>query len=143
MVQGLLRRLRADGMTPLVLLLVSVLAFGLQLPWLGYYVDDWIILHALNIGGAERIFEYAFLGNRPLVFWLWWGAFRLLGSAPLPWHIWALLWRWLAVVMIWLGWRPSAAGPRSGACLRPARRAAPSRGCGAPWHWRRCASWRA
>lgn len=103
--ERVLRRLGADGLTPLVLLLVCVLAFGLQIPWLGYYLDDWIILHALNIGGAERIFEYAFLGNRPLVFWLWWGAFRLLGSAPLEWHIWALLWRWLAVVMIWLGWR--------------------------------------
>ena len=89
----------------LLFLAISILAFGLQIPWLGYYVDDWIILQAYNSGGLERLFEYAFRDNRPVVFWLWGLGFELFGSSTVAWHIWALFWRWLAVVMVWLGWQ--------------------------------------
>ncbi len=82
---------------PLILLAVCILAYGLQAPWLGYYLDDWIILAAHHSHGAQGLMEYAFLGNRPLVFWLWWLGFQILGEAPLGWQIWALLWRWATV----------------------------------------------
>lgn len=100
-----LRQVAQRVKMPALFLIVCVFAFGLQIPWLGFYLDDWIILNAYNLGGAERLFEYAFLGNRPLVFWLWWIGFKLFGSAPIYWHIWALLWRWLTVVILWAGWR--------------------------------------
>ena len=74
---------------PGLFLVVCILAFGIQIPWLGYYLDDWIILNAYNLGGGERVFEYAFLGNRPLVFWLWWLGFKLFGSVPIYWQIFA------------------------------------------------------
>jgi hypothetical protein len=109
-----LRSARRQLAMPALFLAVSALAFGLQAPWLGYYLDDWIILNAYLLGGAERLFEYAFLGNRPLVFWQWWLGFKLLGAAPLGWQLWALLWRWLTVVILWLGWRrlwPDAPAP--------------------------------
>ena len=67
-----LRQVAQRFKMPALFLIVCVFAFGLQIPWLGFYLDDWIILNAYNLGGAERLFEYAFLGNRPLVFWLWW-----------------------------------------------------------------------
>ncbi|WP_298006948.1 hypothetical protein, partial [Anaerolinea sp.] len=82
---------------PLALLAVCILAYGLQAPWLGYYLDDWIILAAYHSHGVQGLMEYAFLGNRPLVFWLWWLGFQILGEAPLGWQIWALLWRWATV----------------------------------------------
>jgi hypothetical protein len=91
--------------TPGLLTMVCVLAYGLQLPWLGYYLDDWIILAAYKAGGAQGLLEYAFLGNRPLVFWLWWAGFKLLGYAPLGWQLWTLLWRCLTVVTAWLALR--------------------------------------
>lgn len=56
---------------PVVSLIICILAYGLQITRLGFYLDDWIILNAFNQGGAERVFEYAFFGNRPLVFWIW------------------------------------------------------------------------
>lgn len=90
---------------PVLFLIVCVLAYGLQAPWQGYYLDDWIILNAWNLGGAERVFEYAYEGVRPLVFWLWWLGFKVAGSTPFYWQVWALLWRWLAVVFIWLVFR--------------------------------------
>ena len=86
---------------PALLLAICVLAFGLQTPWLGFYLDDWIILAADHSGGAHRLMEYAWLGNRPLVFWMWWLGFRILGEAPLGWQLWALLWRWLTVLAAW------------------------------------------
>lgn len=90
---------------PVVYLLVMLLTFGTQIPWLGFYLDDWIILNAYNLGGAERVFEYAFIGNRPLVSWIWIAGFKLLGSDPLLWQLWALFWRWMTVAAIWLVWR--------------------------------------
>jgi hypothetical protein len=96
-----LKRLRV----PSLFLLVSILAFGLQIPWQGFYLDDWIILHAFNSGGASRLAEYALGDNRPMVYWLWWLGFVLFGSGRIYWQIWALVWRWLSVLMLWLGWR--------------------------------------
>ena len=90
---------------PALLLGMCLLAYGLQTPWLGYYLDDWIILAAYNAGGAERLLQYAFIGNRPLVFWIWWLGFELLGSAPLGWHLWTLFWRVLTVWAAWLALR--------------------------------------
>lgn len=94
-------RFSRSWLFPLALLAVSILAYGLQAPWLGYYLDDWIILAAYHSHGARGLMEYAFLGNRPLVFWLWWLGFQILGEAPLGWQLWALLWRWVTVVTAW------------------------------------------
>lgn len=86
---------------PVVQLAVLALAFGLQLAWLGYYVDDWLILNAYTTGGAQRLMVYAYLDNRPLVFWIWLVGFKLVGSSAFLWQVWALLWRWLAAVGMW------------------------------------------
>ena len=90
---------------PVLLLAVCILSFGILIPWLGYYLDDWIILNAYNLGGIQRVAEYAFIGNRPLVAWTWSVGLTLFGSSPAAWQLWALLWRWLTVVILWLGWR--------------------------------------
>jgi hypothetical protein len=86
---------------PLMFLVVCVLAFGVQITQLGYYLDDWIILNAYNLGGPPQVFEYSFLGNRPLVSWLWIIGFKLLNSSPAYWQVWALAWRWLTVLILW------------------------------------------
>lgn len=90
---------------PALFLIICILAFGLQIPWLGYYLDDWFILHSYKLGDAAGLYAYAFNGNRPLVFWIWLIGFKLLGFDPVNWQIWTLLWRWLTVVIFWLGWR--------------------------------------
>lgn len=88
-------------LTPLIFLVVCALAYGVQITQLGYYLDDWIILNAYNLGGSEQVFEYSFLGNRPLVSWLWIIGFKLFASSPVAWQVWALTWRWLTVVILW------------------------------------------
>lgn len=87
---------------PLLFLLVCVLAYGIQAAQMGFYLDDWIILDAYNIKGLQGLKEYAYYGNRPLVFWLWWIGFQICDSVPSYWQIWALLWRWLTVTITWM-----------------------------------------
>lgn len=87
---------------PALVLVIYILVFGLQASQQGYYLDDWIILNSYSRGGATGLFYYAFWGNRPLVFWLWLIGFKLLHFTPLLWQIWAGMWRWLTVVMVWL-----------------------------------------
>jgi hypothetical protein len=86
---------------PSILFGVCIAAYGLQILWLGYYLDDWIILRSYTSGGIHGLMEYSFLGNRPLVFWIWGLGFRLLGLNPLNWQIWALFWRYLTVLIFW------------------------------------------
>lgn len=100
-----LRKYRGVCLTPVFILVIYLLAFGLQAAQLGYYLDDWIILNSYSRGGPPGLFYYAFWGNRPLVSWLWLIGFDLFQFNPLAWQIWAILWRWLAVVILWMALR--------------------------------------
>lgn len=95
-------RLSEGLLTPLILLGTCLAAYGLQVLWLGYTLDDWIILHSYTSGGLHGLMEYSFMGSRPLVFWIWELGFVLLGTAPLGWHLWTLLWRFLTVLIFWV-----------------------------------------
>ena len=87
---------------PLIILLVCLLAFGLQVFWMGYYIDDWVILNDFSAKGFEGLRLYSFLDNRPLVFWIWWLGFLVNGFTPALWQIWAALWRFLSVGGLWV-----------------------------------------
>jgi len=89
--------------TPLLLLGLSVLAFGIQTFWLGYYLDDWVVLYHIFRGGYERLAVYSFIVNRPYGAWPWWLGFNLLGYSPLGWQIWSIFWRWVTCVLLWMG----------------------------------------
>ena len=85
---------------PIALLGVALLAYGLLIPWLGFYWDDyplsWIYAHF----GSDGLRDY-FSTNRP--FWGW--LFQLtmpLFRQPWQWQILGLLCRWLSAVMLWL-----------------------------------------
>ena len=41
--------------TPLLLLGLSALAFGIQVYWLGYYLDDGVVLYNIFRGGYGRM----------------------------------------------------------------------------------------
>jgi hypothetical protein len=87
---------------PILQLFLMILAFGLQAGRLGFYIDDWLIINAYNTGGVQRLMQYTYLDNRPLVFWTWWAGFKLLGSSALAWQLWALFWRWLTCAFLWI-----------------------------------------
>jgi len=85
---------------PFALLGVLILAFGLQIPWLGFGYDEWHFIYysTRGVDGIKEIFHY---DGHPQSVWSYVLSFKLLGYHPLGWHIYSLFWRWLAVCMFW------------------------------------------
>lgn len=86
---------------PLLMLGVCILAYGLLIPWLGFYWDDlpmsWIPYEL----GREKTVLY-FSENRPVWGELYWVTTRILPHKPQAWQIFGLFWRWLTGVSFWL-----------------------------------------
>ncbi len=86
---------------PLVLFLLAVVAYGLLIPWLGFYWDDfpWAwIAEAMGPAGLQRYFAT----NRPVWGLLYQATSALLGSDPLRWQIFSLLMRWATALIVWM-----------------------------------------
>lgn len=85
---------------PVLSLGVLVAAFGLLIPQLGYYWDDWPLIFLSQTQGAEGFVEFLAF-DRPASAWMYLLTMPLLGTRPIVWHIFALLLRWLAVLAFW------------------------------------------
>lgn len=86
---------------PFAFLTACILSFGLLIPSLGFYMDDWpYIFYAYNKGIAS-LHEMLLYDSRPNAAWVYILAFWAMGFKPLYWHIAALLMRWLTVVLFW------------------------------------------
>lgn len=90
----------AERTIPLLLLALCVLAFGLLIPWLGFYWDDWPVILISRLQDARGFWEF-YQYDRPFSAWTYILTAPLLGTSPLPWHIFTLLLRWLAAVGMW------------------------------------------
>jgi len=93
----------SSNLAPPLLAVFAFLAYGLLIPWLGLYADDWTFLWTNQILGAEGELRYFILGNnRPV-----WGFFyhffiTLFGSQqPWFWHLFGIFWLWLTAVLLW------------------------------------------
>ncbi|MFN2196059.1 MAG: hypothetical protein ACK2UW_08050 [Anaerolineales bacterium] len=87
--------------TPLILLLLAVLAFGLLVRNLGFYWDDWPAAwyyHAFGSAGFKTVFA----ADRPLLGWLYTLTTPLMGTSPLKWQLFGLLALWFCASMFWL-----------------------------------------
>lgn len=106
--------------TPLILLVLCVLSYGLLVSTLGFYWDDWPLLWVWRSQGTSGVVAYEALG-RPLNNWLCAATLALIGEKPLAWHLLALAGRWLSAVAFW--WWLRGLWPRktweiaSAACL--------------------------
>lgn len=91
----------SEKSAPIAFLAACILGFGLMIPSLGYYMDDWpYVFYAYN-KGIESLREMLLYDSRPYAAWLYILAFKTLGFKPLYWHIAALLMRWVTVVLFW------------------------------------------
>ncbi|MBA4419991.1 MAG: hypothetical protein C0391_02475 [Anaerolinea sp.] len=88
-----------DYQAPLCLAVVNILAYGLLIPWLGFYGDDWGYIWLLFKGpGLET-----FLGSSRVGFIPFYNALSLLiGPYPAAWLVYMLLIRWLNSLAFWL-----------------------------------------
>ncbi|HSL28635.1 MAG TPA: hypothetical protein VK900_05495 [Anaerolineales bacterium] len=84
----------------LVLLITSFVAYGLLIPWLGFYWDDLPMSWIRYELGPEAMTRY-FSTNRPVWGLLYQITTRLLPQVPAYWQMFALLWRWLGAVVVW------------------------------------------
>ncbi len=87
-----------ERLHPLFFLVICILAFGLFIPFLGFYWDDWpTIFYTYNQRVGQLLTHFSY--DRPFSVWGYWLIGRL-GSAPLTWHLAALLIRWGCVVAL-------------------------------------------
>lgn len=96
----MLQRLRNWAM-PLGLLAVLIASFGLLIPWLGYYWDDWTVLITARMRGIPGYWEY-YSYDRPVLPWMYEVFMPFLNTSVLNWQIFALLLRWGTTVLFWL-----------------------------------------
>jgi hypothetical protein len=86
---------------PVVLLLVTFLAYGLFFWRLGFYWDDQPISWIRYQAGTAATTKY-FSDSRPVWAWLYQLTGFLLPQVPAVWQVFAMFWRWLGVSIFWL-----------------------------------------
>ena len=92
----------SENSAPLVFLVTCIFSFGLLIPSLGFYMDDWPYVFYAKLKGIESLSEMLVFDSRPNAAWLYMLGFNVLGFKPMAWHIAALLMRWGTVVLIWM-----------------------------------------
>lgn len=85
---------------PFALLLLCFISFGLLIPWLGFYWDDWPAIWFLHLFGPAGFGE-VFAVDRPLLGWIFMLTTRLFGESTLGWQFFGLLTRWASCLAFW------------------------------------------
>ena len=83
---------------PILLLAVMVCAFTIQIPQLGFYLDDWVSIASYDQGGEAGLMAYGINDSRPFETWVMAKFFAVLGTGVLPWQIITLFWRFAAAL---------------------------------------------
>jgi hypothetical protein len=81
------------------LIIAGILAFGLLLPSLGFFQDDWHFIHYGSAAGARGMLEFLTMDGRPTAAWVYATLYPLLGFSPLPWHVLSLTLRLVTVLL--------------------------------------------
>jgi hypothetical protein len=83
---------------PFVLLFLTVIGFGLLIPFLGYYFDDWPVIWLIK---TEANFWDFYIYDRPFSAWTYLVTTPFLGTTPWHWHVFTLILRWLTTCLFW------------------------------------------
>jgi len=84
------------------IVIMSLLAFGLQIPWLGFFQDDWNFVFYSSVRGIPGLLEYLTIDGRPGAIWVHALGFSLLGYEPALWQFFSLLLRVLTTIVFWM-----------------------------------------
>lgn len=85
---------------PALVLFLILLAYGIFVPWLGYYWDDWPFAWILKYLGSYE-FIPAFSWSRPVLGPIFTAMTTLFGGNPLTWQIIGLVTRFLLTMEVW------------------------------------------
>ncbi|KAA3648266.1 MAG: hypothetical protein DWQ07_04550 [Chloroflexi bacterium] len=75
------------------------MSFGVLIPWLGFYWDDWPLAWFTQVLGPQGFVGYA--PYRPFSGVLYAISTAIVGKMPFGWQLYGILWRWLAAVSLW------------------------------------------
>jgi hypothetical protein len=89
---------------PLLLAILTIVAYGLLLPFTGFYWDDWPFAWIAEFQGPKAFFQ-AFTGVRPFLGPIFFVTTSLIPPVPLYWQIFALLIRFLSGLLAWSAFR--------------------------------------
>src|SRR5688500_17641197 len=85
-----------------LILLTTLITYGVSIPNLGYYHDDWFVLWSGQARGAESLMPL-FSTDRPFMGVVYSVVYRILGDTILNWHLYALLWRFIGgLAFFWI-----------------------------------------
>ena len=84
----------------LILLLATFISFGLLIPWLGFYWDDWPVIYLKQTQGIGAYWDF-YQYDRPFSAWTYIVFTPILGTSPFTWQIFTLLLRWLTAGFVW------------------------------------------
>jgi len=98
--KGFTKIIHSDWTVPLSLLVLCVLAYGLLIPTLGYYWDDWPYAWINHMFGPKGYPEFV-SSDRPHSAWIFMILTTVWGGEPLGYHISGLLLYWLCAVLFW------------------------------------------
>ena len=84
---------------PLALLLVGIVAYGLMIPRLGFYWDDWESVYLYNLHNPAVSFSY--YAERPFSALPYIFLFSFTEMTPIVWQIVALVLRWVGVLFVY------------------------------------------
>jgi hypothetical protein len=85
-----------------LIILATLLTYGVLISRLGFYRDDWYLLWTAESQGTAGLLNL-FRGDRPFLGWLYILDFSMLGVAPLGWHLYALFIKIIsALAFFWL-----------------------------------------
>lgn len=85
---------------PVVLLGVTLAAYGWFAAQQGYHWDDWGIIWLATLPSPQELIEY-FSAARPLWGYIYAAITSLIGMDPFAWQVFALATRWLAALALW------------------------------------------
>jgi hypothetical protein len=94
------RFLQSPKLIPLLFALITVIAYGLLLPFTGFYWDDWGFAWAAKFLGSAQ-FIPSFAGFRPFLGPIFFATTSLIPTDPTLWQIFALIIRFLATLSAW------------------------------------------
>src|SRR3990172_5986354 len=101
MTRALNRYLPQPWVFPAFLFLVCFLAFGLLIRQLGFYWDDWPVIFIAEHGDLSLFWDY-YAFDRPFSAWTYLLTIPVLGVDPQNWHIFILVLRFTAALVMWL-----------------------------------------
>lgn len=82
----------------IIIALIGIMAYGLQIPWLGFFQDDWNFVYYYSLNGPQGLMELMTIDGRPGGVWVYVLGFGILGYNPALWQMFSIFFRILTAI---------------------------------------------